>query len=148
MTIRVSYKKLLEVKASDEDPAMENSSGWRGASALVVAAAFFSLFGIVGFAYYGLPFFYDFMTGEYGWSRTIVTSGNALGKLLVGPAFGFIAGWMIDRYGPRRLMASGALMMGVALIGLSFANSLGLFYLFYLFTPSVMSAAVRFPAKC
>jgi len=112
---------------------MENSSGWRGASALVVAAAFFSLFGIVGFAYYGLPFFYDFMTGEYGWSRTIVTSGNALGKLLVGPAFGFIAGWMIDRYGPRRLMASGALMMGVALIGLSFANSLGLFYLFYLF---------------
>lgn len=107
--------------------------GWRGSQAHVAAAAFLSLFGIVGFAYYGLPFFYDFMTQEYGWSRAVVTSGNALGKLIVAPLFGFIAGWMIDRYGPRRLMVSGALMMGIALIGLSFANSLPLFYLFYMF---------------
>ena len=117
----------------DKGAAAGASADWRGSQALVAAAAFLSLFGIVGFAYYGLPFFYDFMTREYGWSRTVVTSGNALGKLLVGPLFGFLAGWLIDRYGPRRLMASGALMMGVALIGLSFADSLGLFYLFYVF---------------
>ena len=117
----------------ENEAAAEASAGWRGSQALVAAAAFLSLFGIVGFAYYGLPFCYDFMTREYGWSRTVVTSGNALGKLLVGPLFGFLAGWLIDRYGPRRLMASGALMMGAALIGLSFADSLGLFYLFYIF---------------
>jgi len=99
----------------------------------VIATAFLTLFALVGFAYYGLPFFFDFITKEYGWSRTVVTSGNALGKLLVGPMFGFIAGWLIDKYGPRRLMMSGILMMGVALIGLSFADSLGLFYLFYIF---------------
>jgi MFS family permease len=99
----------------------------------VVVTAFLSLFALVGFAYYGLPFFFDFITKEYGWSRTVVTSGNALGKLLVGPLFGFIAGWLIDKYGPRRLMLSGILMMGIALIGLSFADSLGLFYLFYIF---------------
>jgi MFS family permease len=99
----------------------------------VVATAFLTLFAIVGFAYYGLPFFFDFITKEYGWSRTVVTSGNALGKLLVGPMFGFIAGWLIDKYGPRKLMMSGILMMGIALIGLSFADSLGLFYLFYIF---------------
>jgi len=93
--------------------------------------AFLSLFGIVGFALYGLPFFYDFMTKEFGWSRTVVTSGNALGKLLVAPLFGFVAGWLVDRYGPQRLMVSGALMVGVALVGLSFADSLPLFYLFY-----------------
>jgi MFS family permease len=92
-----------------------------------------SLFALVGFAYYGLPFFFDFMTKEYGWSRTIVTSGNALGKLVVAPLFGFFTGWLIDKYGPRRLMMGGVLMMGIALIGLSFADSLGLFYLFYLF---------------
>jgi MFS family permease len=40
---------------------------------------------------------------------------------------------MIDRYGPRRLMMTGALMAGTALIGLSFSNSLGMFYLFYVF---------------
>jgi MFS family permease len=99
----------------------------------VIATAFLTLFALVGFAYYGLPFFFDFITKEYGWSRTVVTSGNAMGKLLVGPMFGFIAGWLIDKYGPRKLMMSGILMMGVALIGLSFADSLGMFYLFYIF---------------
>lgn len=99
----------------------------------IVATTFLSLFALVGFAYYGLPFFFDFMTKEYGWSRTVITSGNALGKLLVGPLFGFIAGWLIDKYGPRRLMMSGVLMMAAALIGLSYANSLGFFYLFYIF---------------
>lgn len=97
----------------------------------VVAAAFFSLLAIVGFALYGLPFFYDFFIEEFGWTRTIVTSGNALGKLLVAPLFGFIAGWIIDRYGPRRMMMAGALMAGAALIGLSMMKSLGMFYLFY-----------------
>lgn len=105
----------------------------RSSQAYIIATAFLSLFAIVGFAYYGLPFFYDFMIKEFGWSRTVVTSGNALGKLLVGPLFGFIAGWIIDRYGPRRLMISGSLMMGTALIGLSFSTSLGMFYLFYVF---------------
>ncbi|MCE5346545.1 MAG: MFS transporter [Bacteroidales bacterium] len=99
----------------------------------IIATAFLSLFALVGFAYYGLPFFFDFMTKEYGWSRTVITSGNALGKLLVGPLFGFIAGWLIDKYGPRRLMLTGVLLMGTALIGLSFADSLPLFYLFYIF---------------
>ena len=105
----------------------------RSSQTYIVATAFLSLFAIVGFAYYGLPFFYDFMIKEYGWSRTFVTSGNAMAKLIVAPSFGFFAGWMIDKYGPRRLMMSGALMMGIALIGLSFADSAGLFYLFYAF---------------
>ncbi|HEX7585814.1 MAG TPA: MFS transporter, partial [Prolixibacteraceae bacterium] len=105
----------------------------RSSQAYIVATAFLSLLALSGFAYYGLSFFYDFMTKEYGWSRTVVTSGNAVGKLLVGPLFGFIAGWMIDRYGPRRLMISGSLMMGTALIGLSFSRSLSMFYLFYVF---------------
>ena len=105
----------------------------RSSQTYILATAFLSLFAIVGFALYGLPFFFDFMTKEFGWSRTIVTSGNALGKLVVAPLFGFAAGYMIDRYGPRRLMMSGALMTGVALIGLSFSSSLGSFYLFYIF---------------
>jgi len=100
---------------------------------IVVIAAFLSLLAIVGFALYGLPFFYDFYIKEFGWTRTVVTSGNAVGKLLVAPLFGFLAGWIIDRYGPRRMMMAGALMTGMALIGLSQMNSLGLFYLSYIF---------------
>jgi MFS family permease len=110
-----------------------NTESPKSSQTYIVATAFLSLFALVGFAFYGLPFFFDFMTKEYGWSRTVVTSGNAVGKLLVGPLFGFIAGWLIDKYGPRRLMKAGVLMMGTALVGLSFADSLGLFYLFYIF---------------
>jgi len=100
----------------------------------IVATAFLSLFAIVGIAFYGLPFFFDFMTRDFEWSRTTVTSGNALAKLIVAPLFGFIAGWLIDRYGPRRLMLIGSLFMGVALIGLGFTGgSLVLFYMFYFF---------------
>jgi len=99
----------------------------------ILITAFMALFAIVGFALYGLPFFYDFMTKEYGWSRAVVTSGNAVGKLVVAPIFGFFAGWLIDRYGPRSLMMTGAFLTGTALIGLSMADSLPMFYLFYVF---------------
>jgi MFS family permease len=105
----------------------------RSSQTYVIATAFFSLLAIVGFALYGLPFFYDFFMKEFGWSRTIVTSGNAAGKIIVAPLFGFIAGWLIDRYGPRRMLMAGALMTGSALIGLSLMKSLGMFYLFYVF---------------
>ena len=100
--------------------------------ALVVLTSFLALFAIVGIALYGLPFFYDFMVRDFGWSRAQVTSGNALSKLVVGPVFGFLAGWLVDRFGPRRLMIAGIVMAGVALIGLGAIRSLAGFYL-YLF---------------
>jgi len=95
--------------------------------------AFFALFCIVGLSLWGLPFFYDFMVRQFGWTRAQVTSGNALSKLVVGPAFGFLAGWMVDRFGPRRLMMIGILMAGIALVGLGSISSLGMFYVFYVF---------------
>jgi MFS family permease len=118
----------------DSTSEITDSKNWpRSSQTYVLVTAFMALFAIVGFAYYGLPFFFDFMTKEFGWSRTVVTSGNAVGKLLVGPLFGFFAGWLIDRYGPRLLMMTGAVFMGMALIGLSFSSSLPMFYLFYVF---------------
>jgi MFS family permease len=80
-----------------------------------------------------LPFYYDFMVQQFGWTRAQVTSGNALSKLVVGPIFGFIAGWIIDRFGARRVMMAGILMAGGALVGLGWVSTLGMFYLFYFF---------------
>jgi sugar phosphate permease len=99
----------------------------------VAVTAFVALFAIVGLALYGLPLYYDFMVREFGWSRTQVTSGNAISKLLVGPIFGFFAGWIVDRFGPRRLMLAGILMGGGALVGLAHMTALWMFYLFYVF---------------
>jgi MFS family permease len=98
-----------------------------------VATAFIVMFCTVGLALWGLPFYYDFMVRDFGWTRSQVTSGNAISKLLIGPAFGFLAGWMVDRFGPRRLMMAGILMAGLALVGLGTISTLGMFYFFYLF---------------
>jgi MFS family permease len=61
-----------------------------------------------------------------------VTSGNALSKLVVGPLLGFFAGWIVDRFGPRKLMMAGILLAGGAVIGLSAMSAMWMFYLFYL----------------
>ena len=99
---------------------------------LAAVTAFVSLFAIVGLALYGLPFFYDFMVKEFGWTRAQVTSGNAYSKLVIGPLFGFFAGWFVDRFGSRKLMIIGILLAGLAPIGLGAMTSLAMFYTFYL----------------
>jgi sugar phosphate permease len=104
----------------------------RRGQGLAVATAFFALFSIVGFAFYGLPFFYDFFVRELGWTRAQVTSGNAFAKLVIGPLFGFFAGVVVDRFGPRRLMLVGVLLAGLAPIGLGGTTTLLAFYTFYL----------------
>lgn len=99
----------------------------------IAVTAFVVLFCIVGLALWGLPFYYDFMVQQFGWTRAQVTSGNALSKLVVGPVFGFVAGWTIDRFGARHVMMAGILMAGGALVGLGWVSTLGMFYLFYFF---------------
>ena len=103
---------------------VQTHSSLRPAQVQVATTSFLSLFSIVGIALYGLPFFYDFMVRDFGWSRAQVTSGNAVSKLLVGPLLGFAAGWIVDRFGPRRLMIAGILMAGIALFGLGSIHTL------------------------
>jgi sugar phosphate permease len=109
------------------------SEGTPAGSARATATAFAALFSVVGLSLYGLPLYYDFMVRELGWSRTMVTSGNAISKLIVGPLFGFAAGWIVDRFGPRRLMMTGILMAGGALVGLGAVSAASAFYFFYFF---------------
>ena len=107
-----------------------------------------SLFAVVGLALYGLPFFYDFMVKDFGWTRAQVTSGNAYSKLVIGPLFGFLAGWVVDRFGSRRLMIAGILLAGLAPIGLGAMTSLAMFYIFYLCNALGYVWAVRCRTRC
>jgi MFS family permease len=110
---------------------MSETTHDRASQIFAVVTAFLALFAIVGVALYGLPRFYPFFVQELGWSRAQVTSGNAYSKIGVAIAFGFIAGRIVDRFGPRRLMLAGIVMAGVALVGLSYVTTMGGFYLFY-----------------
>ncbi len=129
-------KQLVEERervAPDGSPGSARKAELQPEALQVAATAFVVLFCIVGLALWGLPFYYDFMVQQFGWTRAQVTSGNALSKLVVGPVFGFIAGWIIDRFGPRRVMMAGILMAGGALVGLGWVSTLGMFYFFYFF---------------
>src|SRR6185295_1959701 len=110
--------------AREERAARMTSGGERRGAAFAVVTAFLALFSIVGFALYGLPFFYDYFVRELHWTRQQVTSGNAYSKLVVGPLFGFAAGFIVDRFGPRRLMLVGIVMAGLALVGLGTVTGL------------------------
>jgi MFS family permease len=98
---------------------------------LAIATAFLALFAIVGFALYGLPRFYPFYVQELGWTRQQVTSGNAYSKIAVALVFGVLAGRLVDRFGPRRLMLVGIVMAGGALVGLASVTTMAMFYVFY-----------------
>src|SRR5437660_10170021 len=100
--------------AANASPTAE----WSRESFQVTAAAFTVLFCIGGMALWGLPFYYDFMVQQFGWTCGQVTSGNALSKLAEGPLFGSLAGWMRYGSGPRRLMLSGILVASAATTGL------------------------------
>jgi MFS family permease len=73
-----------------------------------------ALFAIVGLTLYGLPLYYPKFMTELGWSRGEVTFGNMLGKLAIGPLFGFVVGWLIERRGPKGAMIAGLLAAGTA----------------------------------
>ena len=130
---RSSMEKAEHNPREGGAPDREEPRGIESGGLQVAITAFVVLFCIVGLALWGLPFYYDFMVQQFGWTRAQVTSGNALSKLVVGPVFGFIAGWIIDRFGPRRVMIAGILMAGGALVGLGWVSTLGMFYLFYFF---------------
>ena len=105
----------------------------QGKQRLVALTTFMNLYALVGIAFYGPPFFYDFLVKEFGWSREQVTSGNTFGKTLVLPLFGFAAGWIIDRFGLKRLMIVGILLGAISIIGLGQVNTLPLFYTCFIF---------------
>jgi MFS family permease len=116
--------------AGSETPSA-TAGQWR-TQARLIATSFLSLFAIVGLTLYGLPLYYDHFVRELGWSRSAVTLGNTLGKVLVGPLFGFLAGLIIERLGPRKPMVVGLLLAAVALAGLGHVDVYASFILFYI----------------
>ncbi len=95
----------------------------------ITAAAFLNLFFTVGIVYYGFPVFYPSFVESLGFTRAQVTQGFLYGFIVVGLAFGFLAGVLIDRFGPRRVILLGIGFVGLSLIFMGRMTHLWQYYL-------------------
>ena len=95
----------------------------------VVAGAFVVLFCVFGCAY-SFGVFFGPLQREFGATRASVSLVFAIAALLYF-SIGALAGMLADRYGPRRVVASGIACMAVGLVAASRATSLQQVYVFY-----------------
>ena len=77
----------------------------------IVAASFSILLVTVGVGLYAPPIFLVPLQNHFGWSRAAIAGGSAVAALTVG-AVSPLVGVSIDRYGSRKVMTAGALVMG------------------------------------
>ncbi len=72
-----------------------------------IVASCFVTFGLaVGFPYYNIPFFFDYIRDDHSWSQVLITNGAAISVLLtiwMGPL-------IIPRASPRALILAGTLL--------------------------------------
>lgn len=80
---------------------------------------------------YGFGAYFIAWRQAFGWPRATLGSMIGLSRL-EGGVFGPIAGWLIDRHGPRIMMFVGVTVFGLGFIALSRVNSLTSLYIVYL----------------
>jgi OFA family oxalate/formate antiporter-like MFS transporter len=93
---------------------------------IVLACSFIGFF-VVSPLFYAFTAFFEPIVKEFGWSYTQVSIAFSLRGVEVGILAPF-TGFLVDRFGPRKLAFSGILIIGFALIFLSLTNSLVMFY--------------------
>jgi MFS family permease len=103
---------------------MESRYGW-------VLVALGGLMGCVAIgAMFSLAVFLEPMSAQTGWSRAGISSAMSLNFLTLG-AGSFFWGWASDRWGARPVVMIGSVLLGLALVLASQAQSLGQFQLAY-----------------
>ena len=93
---------------------------------IVGASAFIALY-VAGAIAYGFTAIFEPIVDEMGWSYTQVSLAASLRGLETGLLAPLI-GILVDRWGPRRLIFSGALIIAAGLMFLSRITSLAMFY--------------------
>ena len=125
------------MRISARGRAIQISPGW-----LVVAAAALVLFGGAG-SRFSFGVFLRPLTEEFEWTRGSIAGALAVSGLstaLLRP----IAGWLADRFDPKRVAVSGVAIGGLALLGLSRVQEL--WQLYALFTAMGMGFTLASPA--
>ncbi|MFC1930564.1 MFS transporter, partial [Chloroflexota bacterium] len=80
-----------------------------------------------GFIHYGFSAMLEPIANKFGWSYAQISVAASIRGLETG-LLAPLLGVLVDRWGPRKLMFSGAIVLGLALILLSRVTSLFMFY--------------------
>ena len=97
----------------------------------IAAAGFLTqfMFGVLMFHSFGT--YVALMQADFGWSRTTFSLAFAAQRVESG-VLGPIQGWVIDTYGPRKVMFIGLVVFAAGFMLLSRVQSLPLFYISFL----------------
>jgi len=93
----------------------------------IVLACFFIAVYVGGACFFGFTAFFEPIVDEFGWSYTQVSVAFSLRGLEMG-ILAPIIGFLVDRFGSRKLTFSGVLVGGSALILLGLTKSVLMFY--------------------
>ena len=106
---------------------------------IVGASCLISLY-VSGSIYMGFTAAFEPIANEFGWSYTQVSLAASLRGLEVGLLVP-VAGMLMDRWGPRRLVFGGVILSGLGLMLLSRINSLTMFYASFILISTGVSTA-------
>jgi MFS family permease len=98
----------------------------------IVLACFVINLYVGGIIFFSFTAFFEPIQQEFGWSYTQISLATSLRGLEMG-IFAPIVGFLVDRFGSRKLLLGGTIVIGIGLVLLSFTHSLLMFYLCFLF---------------
>ena len=93
----------------------------------VVLACFFIGLYVGGITFYGFTALFEPFRKEFGWSYTQISFAASLRGMEMG-VFAPLIGFLVDRWGSRKVLIYGVTTVGLGFIVLSFAQSLLMFY--------------------
>jgi len=118
----VRFRLVALVKHNGEPSMASIFYGW-----WVVFACFFLGFYISGAVFAGFTAFFEPIAEEFGWSYTQISVAASIRGLEAG-ILAPIVGFLVDRFGPRKLIFCGTLTIGFGLILCSWTYSLPMLY--------------------
>jgi len=108
------------------------------AGALLIAAIGYSM-------RHSFSVFYAEILNEFGWSRAETAAAFSVSLLVYGISAP-IVGTLVDRFGPRRVLLSGASLLAAGLLAMSQMNNIWLFYFLFGIVMAVGTSSLGFPA--
>ena len=97
----------------------------------IVAASFTSNVFVSGTYWQGFQLFFLPILREFGWSRAALSGAFSLRQVETG-VFAPVLGFIVDRYGPRRVIMASGFVLGLGMILVAQTFSISSFYLFFM----------------